>query len=214
MLPEFLTFTGLDDHADLAAAAALARLYPIEWGVLLSPSRQGVDARYPRHATLRKISWSGLSLAAHLCGGYARAVMAGETLRLPVDIGVFQRVQVNHAAPVPAALRRLQKGDAPRVIAQTQGDVFPEDDSIDWLYDCSGGRGASPLFWPLHPGRGRRVGYAGGIGPDNVRQTIDRIGADGPYWLDMETGVRTAENRLSLDLCRRVCENVYGPRKG
>lgn len=213
MLPEFLTFTGLDDQTDLAAAAALARLYPIEWGVLFSPSRQGIDPRYPSRETLEKIGWSDLRLAAHLCGGHALAVLAGEALRLPVDLGVFGRVQVNHTAPVPKILRRLQKGDGPKVIAQTRGAVFPEDESIGWLYDPSGGRGESPLVWPRHPGGRRLVGYAGGISPDNVRQTIERIGADGPYWLDMETGVRTAENRFSLDLCRRVCETVYGPRE-
>jgi hypothetical protein len=40
-------------------------------------------------------------------------------------------------------------------------------------------------------------------------QVIDEIAASGPYWIDMETKVRTNE-WFDLGLCRRVCEAVYG----
>jgi len=38
-LPEFITFTGLDDKTDLKHADYLAQIYPIEWGILSSPNR-------------------------------------------------------------------------------------------------------------------------------------------------------------------------------
>jgi phosphoribosylanthranilate isomerase len=61
----------------------------------------------------------------------------------------------------------------------------------------------------LPPYPGRPVGYAGGIGPDNVVDIIKRINAAGPYWIDMESKIRT-DNWLDLKLCRAVCEAVYG----
>jgi phosphoribosylanthranilate isomerase len=82
--------------------------------------------------------------------------------------------------------------------------TFPDDDTVDWLFDRSGG------LWPPHPGGDRLVGYAGGIGPDNVADVLEQIGATGPYWIDMESGVRT-DDRFDLGKCRRVCEAVYGP---
>ena len=56
-LPEFITFTGFDDETPVTGMLELAELYPIEWAVLLSPQRQGVEARYPNwHAIQRLVS--------------------------------------------------------------------------------------------------------------------------------------------------------------
>jgi phosphoribosylanthranilate isomerase len=94
-----------------------------------------------------------------------------------------------------------------RCIAQCRA-AFPDDTSVDWLFDASSGRGIAPAAWPAHPGR--RVGYAGGIKPDNVLDVIRAgVGAAGPYWIDMESGVRT-DDRFDLTKCRQVCEAVYG----
>jgi hypothetical protein len=207
--PDFITFTGADDHTDVGEMIALSRAYPIEWGILFSPTRQGKDPRYPDGPAQSRFAWSGLRLAAHLCGGWSREVMAGRPLTaVPVDLGIFARIQVNTAAPDIARLRDLQDGWGSRCIAQHRdAERFPADTSVDWLYDASGGRGLQPPAWPAHPGR--LAGYAGGIRPDNVCETLDRIRAVGPYWIDMESGVRT-EDRFDLALCRRVCEAVYG----
>lgn len=47
MQPLFITFTGVDEHTDLRGMIALSAQYPIEWGVLFSPKRQGCETRYP-----------------------------------------------------------------------------------------------------------------------------------------------------------------------
>lgn len=204
--PDFITFTGADDWTDVDGMRALAQRYPIEWGVLFSHSRQGIDPRYPREG-LSRICRSGLLLAAHLCGSYARLVMAGEEPSFPYDNGFFDRIQVNHPAPSVSALAAFQAGRGAQIIAQCRGEAFPAETSIGWLFDASGGRGVAPSVWPPHPGR--LVGYAGGICPDNVTQVIADIGATAPYWLDMESGVRT-DDRFDLGLCERVCQEVYG----
>jgi hypothetical protein len=207
--PEFITFTGADYRTDVAGMTMLAAQYPIEWGILFSPSRQGVDGRYPGGEAQSRFAWSGLRLSAHLCGGYARNIMENGSLgalRIPVDLGIFERIQVNHSAPLSDRINTFRKGWGPRCIAQCRGE-FPEDTSVDWLFDQSGGRGAEPESLPGYPRR--LVGYAGGIGPDNVISVIRRINASGPYWIDMESKVRT-DDWFDLTLCRQVCEAVYG----
>lgn len=212
VVPTFITFTGADDHTDVREMIALSKDYPIEWGILFSPSRQGTDPRYPGGEAQSRFAWSGLRLAAHLCGDYSRAIIEDRlddiVKQIPVDLGIFKRIQVNHRAPDSIRINTFRKGWGPRCIAQTRAAEFPNDTSIDWLFDASGGRGVAPAKWPTYPGR--HVGYAGGIGPDNVLAVIDQIAARGPYWIDMESGVRT-DDRFDIGLCRRVCEAIYGP---
>jgi hypothetical protein len=205
-LPEFITFTGADDETDVDGMVALAARYPVEWGILHSLSRYGVP-RYPRHP--ERFEGRGLRLAAHLCGGFSRDIMEGEVYgRVPGNIFAgFQRVQVNHREPNEFSIADFSRHVRLPCIAQTRTG-FPDGSLIGWLFDASGGHGIAPASWPRHPGGGRLVGYAGGIAPENMRETIAAIAATGPYWLDMESGVRSGD-RFDLAKCRAVCEAVY-----
>jgi hypothetical protein len=207
-LPEFITFTGADQWTDVQHMRQLSARYPIEWGVLLSPSRQGVDNRYPGGDALSRLLWSELRLSAHLCGGHSRKVMEGDYLAKssPVDLSVFQRVQVNYTEPTAAHIARLADGWGIRGIAQSRADTFPQDRTVDWLFDRSGGRGELPRTWPPNPGW--LVGYAGGLSPDTVVEAIEQIDSIHPYWIDMETGVRT-DDVFDLAKCEAVCRAVY-----
>jgi hypothetical protein len=207
--PEFVTFTGADDATDVDGMVALSRRYPIEWGILHSLSRYGVP-RYPRN-TARFLD-RGLRLATHLCGGFSRDIMAGEVYdRVPGDIFAgFARIQVNHPEPDEIRIADFSRCLGMPCIAQTR-TTFPQGSRIGWLFDASGGRGVAPVAWPRHPGGGQLVGYAGGIGPENVREVIAAIDAGGPYWIDMESGVR-ADDRFDLEKCRAVCEAIFGAR--
>lgn len=206
MTPDFITFTGADDWTDVGEMQRLSAHYPIEWGILFSTSRQGVDPRYPSEGALSRLVRSGLRLAAHLCGDYSKAIMTGRPISPPVDLSAFTRIQINHVSPDPEVIGEFQKIWGPRCIAQTRGPEFPPSAEIDWLFDASGGRGLAPASWLPYPGR--FVGYAGGIGPDNIAAVIAAIDAPGTFWIDMESKVRT-NDRFDLDLCRRVCEAVY-----
>lgn len=210
-LPEFITFTGVDDRTDVAALTELSSRYPIEVGILFSPSRQGGDNRYPSIKTITKFVHDGPGrLSAHLCGAYSRAVMSRESPKIPVDLQLFNRVQVNHFSPDAHAIHEFAFRNATTAIAQCRGaDQFPAHQMVRWLYDASGGRGIEPTAWPPHPGGDRLVGYAGGIGPDNVLEVIRAINSAGPYWIDMESGVRT-DDWFDLTKVEAVCKAVYG----
>lgn len=203
--PVFVTFTGLDERVDLERAWHLSSEYPIEYGVLFSRSRAGHDPRYPSNEVLSRImSYPFPRLSAHICGGWATEIGEGGSPSLGCDVGGFMRVQVNHRDPSAFAISMFAREWGSRGIAQTRGE-FPSDTRVDWLYDCSGGRGQAPPAWPVEPGA-RLVGYAGGFCPENVAAFAATRG--GRYWMDMESGVRT-DDWLDLDKCEAVCRALF-----
>jgi hypothetical protein len=42
-----------------------------------------------------------------------------------------------------------------------------------------------------------------------VDEVLAAVASTGPYWIDMESGVRT-DDRFDLGKCRAVCDAVYG----
>ena len=209
-LPEFITFTGLDAATDLSRAKALSHRFPIEWGVLFSGSRQGNEHRYPDAVTVANIAnFGGLRLAAHLCGSHSADILASKQPALPVGIDHFHRIQINCSRPAILPILSFQAAVDRGCVLQCRGDTFPADRSVTWLFDRSGGVGKQPDTWPPHPDNETLVGYAGGIGPDNVLSTLKAVSGAGPYWIDMESNVRT-DDVLDLDKCEMVCRLVYG----
>jgi len=104
-----------------------------------------------------------------------------------------------------------------------------ESDIIDAvaLFDISGGAGILPREWPapqyLHIDPGphgegvesyRYHGYAGGLGPDNLAEQIPLIAKASKgcrFWIDMETRVRSEDDR-QFDLAKvRRCLEIAAP---
>lgn len=209
--PEFLTFTGVDDLIDLNDLIALSKRYPIEWGVLYSPKRQGVDRRYPVMPFNAGLCQAhNLRMAAHLCGGYARRVAAyGSAAKIDeIDFTPFQRVQFNgqHAATNCAAWAYV---NGMKPILPTRSYHFPASISVTWLFDQSGGRGKEAARWPHHEEE-RLVGYAGGLCAENINRIINEIDPIGPYYMDMEGRMRDADDWFDLNRVEEVCRVVYG----
>jgi hypothetical protein len=101
------------------------------------------------------------------------------------------------------------------------------------LFDVSGGAGILPDGWPqpihidIEPGEfgegieyWRYSGYAGGLGPGNLAEQIPKIieasggtefTNEGRIWLDMESRVRSDDDRqFDLQKVRR-CLEIAGP---
>lgn len=215
-LPEFITFTGVDEWTDPAELVALSDQYPIEWGLLFSPSRQGVAPRYPKEETIEwfadqiPVRWS-----AHLCGSAAREVvgtMASRYAHLIKDC--FARCQINTTDRTvqPTLLAQWAASLEVDAILQCRG-AFPQTSKVDVLFDQSGGRGVESANWPAARGN-YFCGYAGGINPENAASIVLSLPHGGyRYWIDMESGVRDAQDRFDLTKVRAVCEAVYGPER-
>lgn len=206
LLPAFITFTGIDDRTDLKRADDLARTFPIEWGVLFSSTNR--DARYPCTQAVREILSITGRKAAHLCGRIAREL--GHT-PIPVDIPIalFDRAQVNGTFSDNHAYYHLHNSFAIEVVRQVRGERFERECPFSQLFDKSGGEGVRPESVPELPGEHMFVGYAGGMGPDSVRDYLRKIQGDGRFWIDMESNVRT-NGWLDLDKVERVCELEFG----
>lgn len=190
----------------------LSASYPIEWGLLFSPKRQG-EGRYPSLEFVEKLTSSRkLRFAAHLCGGHARRVIEFGTSSFDASIrAYFDRVQINTADPEvnPQEIREWATKLNVDAILQSRRN-FPADTSVSWLFDKSGGRGIVPSDWPA-PVSNSLAGYAGGLRPENVTDAVRAIGSmSSNYWIDMETGVRDEHDRFDIERCRKVCEVVYG----
>lgn len=218
LLPAFITFTGVDDATVAADLVALADDYPIEFGLLISPKKQGLEARYPRMTTIQWLLGElPVVFALHLCGTAAREVIR-EGISAEYDdlMPYIDRVQINtadhrvdpHLVGHWAAQRNV------RAILQARGD-FPKIAAVDVLFDASGGRGIVPNDWP-YAVKSTFCGFAGGLRPDNVAAAVEMIGfrTGQRYWIDMESGVRDEFDRFSVAKCREVCEAVYGAPRG
>lgn len=216
LLPAFITFTGVDDSTDPTDMLELSEDYPVEFGLLFSPKRQGIEPRYPKLSTIEwLVSELPLAFSAHLCGADARAVIEEGRSNHDRLMDYFDRAQINTADPSvqPSQIGNWAASCNVRAILQARGG-FPRVASVDVLYDASGGRGIVPNDWPYGV-KSTFCGYAGGLRPENVNAALEVIGfRANRYWIDMESGVRDEHNRFSLEKCREVCEAVYGAPAG
>ncbi len=219
-----VTITGADDSTDPRALLDLSAEFPfVEWGILLSTTREG-QSRYPSRSWRER--WAGAQQsraprwypwAVHLCGELARRALVGcpnvsellGTLNGPV------RVQLNGFSRwrLPLLLLAEQWPGTEFILQTSNLEAENEADrlrslhpNVSRLLDASGGLGIASDFYP-RPGASW-IGYAGGIGPHNVAAVIQRL-RDGfrlsRFWIDMETHVRTDE-RLDLGKVRAVLE--------
>ena len=193
-----VTITGADDAVSPRELCALSEEFPfVEWGILVSGTRQG-SPRYPCHVWIEQLADfaldEGMDCSVHFCGSFARGLMSyGD---FPPSWLWFGRVQVNGWSgnlnePFLDVIRRrpvgwiLQCGDEPGIQDAIELARTFEMGRVSALFDASGGRGIEPFQWPVSP-RALHLGFAGGIGPDNLVEVLRDIGPrDAPFCFDL-----------------------------
>lgn len=202
-----VTFTGIDNHTDYHLLNSTP--YNVEYGVLFSETKAGDNIRYP---SLSRINYFlhniKTSLSAHLCGAYARYFIEGcpEKLELlPLD--TFNRIQLNvspyitdikienilysidsickkhHELIIQSSFKNIQ--ESIKLVKKLKQNC---NINLSILQDSSGGQGI--VLNKIHTDSETKIGYAGGINPDNIEDIISIIPIKNT-WIDMETGVRT-----------------------
>ena len=223
MTLERVTFTGADDQTPIEQMADLSRAYPwIEWGILMP--HMGGRRRFPSPDWVcRLIDHPGLNLAAHICPPWTSKFYEQDTGVVMLLKPAFQRIQINTHGHLYSARQFAMDAmlyDAREYIIQLDGlndsilDIAIEHGAtnITGLYDKSHGNGERPALWPpsLYPLHW--IGYAGGLGPDNLDKELPRIleaAGETPVWIDMESRVRTNER---FDLTKvHQCINIAEP---
>jgi phosphoribosylanthranilate isomerase len=193
--PYRLTLTGADERTSVRNLRALINMHPlVEIGILYSANPDG----RPRYPSPQWIERTAAALpqrcSIHICGGVARAqLLAGELNSL---IQHADRVQVNGCFPVAEAilLTRCVKTLITQHTLANVSLVASPAHNHQILVDSSGGTGERPPTWE-RPVTEKCVGFAGGLGPDNIALELPRIAqvATGKWWIDMETNLRTAD---------------------
>lgn len=215
-----VTITGADDSTEVKCLIELSEAYPfVEWGILMSHSRMG-EARYPGVEWLMGLvgKLDKLNLSAHVCGRWVRGICKGDWSMIQdprlVDVWpVFRRIQLNFSPYLKKidtsifmeSMRRLRPVNVTQMIFQL-GNLnnhlldIAERNGVNAvpLFDKSGGAGVLPGQWPKVERNRSYCGYAGGLSPDNVEEELKKIAfvcQDGPIWIDVETHVRSDNDR-------------------
>lgn len=214
-----VTITGADDGVDPVYLADLSLRYPfVEWAFLCSLTREGAP-RYPKPETFRKFTTllCHHRQAAHLCGDFSEKTLEGVPFWLDyAQSRGIKRVQMNGFGQKPAsesfvanverlALEVILQAGTPkrRRLAEELAKRCPK---FSVLCDGSGGRGRRTRRWPT-PKPHIRYGYAGGLSPDNVVDTVEKlIERERIFWIDVESGVRDEKDRFDLEKVERFLE--------
>lgn len=226
---KIVTITGADDYTDPEKLAELSQEFPfVEWGILVS-RRQEDSMRFPSRAWIRSYvnlaKTERLRTSVHICGSWVREFLVGniDWNQLPPRLlEIACRTQINtHAKPHTSTIgmfRSMTTAPEPCISEHEifRNWIFQLDGVNDHLYyaargqgviarglhDLSHGVGLLPKAWPQ--AQEYLTGYAGGLGPENIETQLGLIddAADVyPYWIDMESRVRT-EDGLKLDLSK------------
>lgn len=222
-----ITFTGIDEKTDIDELIALSRDYPkVEYGFLAHENYQMLGNLFCSPWMLHKMKDAGLTLSLHICGELAKRVFAtgdwNEIIAyMQGSFSLFDRIQLNNIRKADILDKKwklsIPTGISEIIIQQHSADnmsVYQHylDNRADisgnftMLLDASGGRGErseklNTLNLPY-------VGYAGGLGPDNVRDIVQQLENSEnvqDYWIDMQKHVRDENDWFSVELCRRVC---------
>lgn len=222
-----VSLTGPDDRTDMTRLIDLSQQFSlVEWALLYVPHNEGAPRNPTR--TWREAFFQHVDAASavHLCGALAfEQLLKGE---LPADVLQAQRLQLNINARKPdftdaqvleVYARALELG--PDIILQyhpgtaalieqfTQQLPAAEQSRVHVLMDASRGTGKAPATW-VRPAAldALHVGYAGGIGPENIETVLRDVSAPRrACWIDMESGIRT-DNQFDAAKAEAVLQAV------
>lgn len=220
-----VTFTGADDSIKPEEILRVAEQYPsinIEWALLLSKQNEGTP-RFPSLAWMTEFVNQVKSVAVHVQGRWLRSLLEGDkensflTKRASI-CDHSSRIQLNfHGDNVQnSSVEYIKEINKPLILPIDGTNTLFEaaiNSGVDCypLFDRSAGAGISPESWPLpvHPNLN---GYAGGLGPENIKNELKRIEetvGDNKIWIDMETHIRSKNDYLfDLDKIRVVLDVV------
>lgn len=188
-----ITVTGADEQTDLAELGKL----DCEVGILYSATPEGRN-RYPRLSWIEEALEFLPNASLHVCGKTARDQVVNARPEITRAVNAAKRIQVNGTLTTTQVYVLLARYEKPII---TQHNALNDhlcfirnNERHELLVDASGGRGISPEKWEL-PDTNKVVGFAGGLGPMNLKSELARI-IELPqvrtrgFWVDMEGKLR------------------------
>lgn len=209
--PYGITLTGADERTDIA------ELKKLQAEIALLYSYDNKANRYPRWDWIREAALELPCASLHVCGRAARRQLSEGTL----PVSGFQRMQINGHVTVQEVEHFCTMYPRITIITQLPPDNQNNRETLAVhalnhavLWDGSGGRGLSPLHGWSSLDTTKPVGFAGGIGPNNIRGTLRRIrdvAAPG-WWVDMESSLR-ADDWFDVLLAKLVVKRFHDSLK-
>lgn len=199
-----ITVSGPDEKTDLKALAKLN----CEVGILYTATPEGRN-RYPSFDWIVEAVKVLPRPAIHICGGIARGELSGRKLSAIIDKAF--RIQVNGTPTIEDVERYCRMFPHKRIITQHKPAneclLAVKASNHMVLLDGSGGRGISPTSWRIADRRGKSFGFAGGLGPENLRAELKNIEphALGQWWVDMEGKLRV-DDWFSVERAKRAVD--------
>lgn len=201
-----ITLTGIDARTDLTALPE-----DVEIGILFSWRAVG-NPRYPARSViagmLEQLKATHRT-SLHVCGRKARDKLIDYAL--PDLTHNVDRIQVNGSLLSEDLKILCDLYSNHEIITQYRMGDYVGDPAQNHslLVDASGGRGVLPDQWS-RPATNKKVGFAGGISPDNILQVATDLAgiAQGDWWLDMESGIRDSEGWFCHDRANAVVAAV------
>lgn len=194
-----ITVSGPDERTAVADLVALNA----EIGFLYC-SGGSPKNRYPRMEWIREAARVCRRSSLHICGGKARKELLADKL----DVSPFERIQVNGLLCEELTERICEMYPHHQIITQHNESnwdlIAVESPNHSVLVDGSGGKGVVPDEWrPTETYKA--VGFAGGLGPNNLASELHRIGqvASVGWWVDMENSLRE-DDWFSIDRAKRA----------
>ena len=203
-----ITFTGVDARTDLRQLQKLQNDYPLaEFGILTSYHWNENGNRYLNPAFLMAFRGIRFKLALHVCGSATKDAVEGNWDALNEHLYgclcLFNRIQLNvssrenlpKACAISAFIGQeiiIQQKNKENLSFFLNSSAEHEKQPYSVLLDASGGRGIDNVINVYESEH--KVGYAGGISPENVEDKLAVLLANpavGKFWIDMESGVRT-----------------------
>lgn len=186
-----VTLTGVDRKTDLKSLPKYCEI-----GLLLSATNTG--NRYFNEIEIFEVARDVSKthhVAIHVCGQVAKDKLFSDKDYLSEACRYAGRIQVNGivgSADLHYLCRhRHGLGIITQHTKMNQHLIYNDNVSHQVLVDASGGRGVLPDKW-TRPDTIKRVGFAGGLSPDNLfgeLNLIEKVAFE-PYWVDMESSLR------------------------
>lgn len=155
---------------------------------------------------------------AHMGNRWSLDIAQGkmDVLEQEVDPTVFRRIQLNHlgrAQPEQLLEGAEKRKDFTFVVSRSRASAafcagmdallqtYKGPAKIAYLYDDSWGKGVVPEEWPKVLPHAA-CGYAGGLGPENLSEQIEKLLAlnpDANFWVDMESKLRNEHDIFQIE---------------
>lgn len=230
-----ISFAGIDCKTKIEDLQSIQKEFPlVEFGFISSKNWMDNGNRYPDPVLLKNFKSKGLNLCLHLCGEFARRPLKEGWNQIEEfykdNLKLFNRVQLNVIGSKPKKDFKLTLLKNVQEVIIQQKSVFDMPIFEECLNSCGYEKlSRTSVLFDLSGGRGKyvkdfdvfeiehqqpiKLGFAGGISPENCVDVVKRIEAnlpkEIPYWIDMETGIRDERDWFSISKCRKVCEQVY-----